>query len=94
MSPVIDLKTRNIFALKTICCNSINMPAHGFSLTRIFPYKDRIVDKKMRIRENLFSGAFYAVQVSDEFGEPKTLKYVTFIKLQLIISLSLVIFLS
>ena len=35
-----------------------DMPEYGFSMTRIFPYRDRMV----RVRETLCSGIFYAVK--------------------------------
>ena len=42
------------------------MPENGFSLIFIFSYKDRIIDpvlyRKIRLRENPYSGIFYAVQ--------------------------------
>ena len=39
------------------------MPEYLFSLIRIFPYKDRIVDytRKKRLKENPCSGIFYTV---------------------------------
>ena len=41
------------------------MPENGFSLTRTFPYKNRIVNsvliQEMQVGENLHSGIFYAV---------------------------------
>ena len=39
-----------------------NMPEYGFSLTCIFPHKDRIgIYGKIRVNENLNSGIFYPV---------------------------------
>ena len=45
-----------------------NMPEYGFSLTQIFPHKDRIVEStilsiyaKRRVSENPYSGTFYPV---------------------------------
>ena len=45
-----------------------NMPEYGFSLTRIFPHKGRIIESmilslygKIRVSEHLHSGMFYAV---------------------------------
>ena len=47
------------------------MPEHGFSLTRLFPYKDRIVDftvpslcGKILVRGNPYSGMVFAVCMS------------------------------
>ena len=47
-----------------------NMPEYGFSLTRIFPHKDRIVEStvlslygKIRVSENPYFGIFYSVTV-------------------------------
>ena len=46
------------------------MREYGFSLTRTFPYNDRIVDsvinERIRVSENPHSGIFYAVNVSTE----------------------------
>ena len=38
------------------------MPEYWFSVTRIFQFKDRIVDyEKISVRENPYSGIFYVV---------------------------------
>ena len=42
------------------------MPEYGFSLTRIFPYKDKTVDsvliREIRITSNSYSGMFFVVK--------------------------------
>ena len=44
------------------------MPENKFSLTRIFPYNDRIYDsvrtQNFLFRENLYSGIFYILAAS------------------------------
>ena len=55
-----------------------NMPENGFSLTPIFPYKDRIVDSVL-IREYTgqrkpYCGMFYTVHIGKNIGKV-TLKY-------------------
>ena len=45
----------------------LNIPEYGFSLTHIFPYKDRIVNsaltRKIRDRENPYCGTFCDIQL-------------------------------
>ena len=51
------------------------MPEYGFFLTRMFPHKDRISDRifdfvlirENAVRENPYSGIFYAVFYYDYF---------------------------
>ena len=45
------------------------MQGYGFSLTRMFPYKDRILDFDLKyVRENLYFGIFYAVTFLKFYG--------------------------
>ena len=61
-----------------------NMSEHWFSLTCIFPYKDRIVDsvfvRKMQIWENLYSGIFHAVLSWEKYHQRRSAKLITTIK--------------
>ena len=49
------------------------MTEYGFSLTLIFPFKDRIEDsvliRKIQVTENSYSGKFYVVEVQRKLWE-------------------------